>query len=158
MAWIQALTNAGLKIDLETYAELECLEVGDTSTFETLVFTKEDCSDVDVFMSFMNCIADYMDVSLPSYEGWDAKIMYEFIGGKLLGGSELFDTRTGARSRFACRVHKQDDTCILWYINNNGNVHLEYHDIAQKDDCLEAIQNARHEAEQLGYIDISQLE
>lgn len=53
-----------MKVELDSYAELKCIEVGDIATFETLVFSKKDCSDVDVFMSFMNCFANYKDTSL----------------------------------------------------------------------------------------------
>ncbi|WP_026489912.1 class I SAM-dependent methyltransferase [Butyrivibrio sp. XBB1001] len=157
LAWLQALTDAGLKVDLESYSELSCMEVGDTPTFETMVFSKTDCSDVNVFMSFMSCVADCIDITLPMFEGWDAKIMYEFTRGKMIDGIELLDTITGAKSRAICCLHKQDDTCILWYSNNNGNVHLEYHDIEQKDECIEQIKNTIEEAKKLNYIKITRL-
>lgn len=148
LAWIQSLTNASLKIDLDSFTELHCLELGSASIFESLVFCKENISDVDVFMSFMNCVANCIDTSLPQYDGWDAKIMYAFTGGKLIDGIELHDSNTGSKSRAVCRLHKYDNSSILWYINDNGNVHLEYHDVAQKDDCLSAIMSAKNNANQ----------
>ncbi len=158
LAWIQSLTNSGLKIHLDSFIELQCLELGDPSTFEALVFSKEDTSDVDTFMSFICCVADCMDITLPKYTGWDAKIMYELTGGPLIAGVEALDTITGTKNRIACRVHKNDETCLLWYQNNDGDVFLEYHDISEKENCKEAINNAIKEASEYDYLRITKLE
>ena len=157
LAWIQVLTNAGLKIDLESYSELSCTEVGELNTFECLIFNKTDTADVNVYMSFMNCFAAYNDTSLPQYYDWDAKIMYEYTRGKLFEGYEVEDTKNNTKTRIVCCEHKKDNTCILCYQNKNGNVQLEYHDISELQDITATFRTAVKEVENIDYINVVSL-
>ena len=151
LAWISAVTKSGLKIDLDSYNMLECMEVGMNSKFQALVFRKADCSEVDSFMSFMNCFATNVDTSQPCYKAWEAKIMCEYSKGTMLDGVEIEDINNDAKSRTLCFIHKDDETCVALYSNNNGNVIIEYHDIAQKEAILDAISAAVQQAKENGF-------
>lgn len=157
LAWLQALNDAGMRHHLDAYSEIQCVEVGDDTTLEAMVFSKGDTSGVDVFMEFMNCVAQSLDTGAAQYVGWDAKIMYEATGGPMVRGYEITDMRNHAILRVAVKVHKYDDTCLLLYQNNNGNVHIGYHDISQKDRILEEIMSSLEDAKQVEYIKITEL-
>ncbi len=156
-AWLKALTNAGLKIIPDSYKEIRCTEAGKDQPLDAMIFEKADASDVDAFAVFMEFCGADIDTGDAQYEGMNAKIMYEFTGGRLIEGYEIRNTETGADSRMAARYHKDDDECILWYTNNNGTVRLEYYDASHEAVILDAVSDGLKSTEALDYMEITRL-
>jgi len=149
LAWLQSLNDTDFVVDLDTYKEIACNEVGNVHTFQALSFTKQDTHYDNIFLAFMKFVADVIDIQKPYYEGWDAKILYEYTGGELLKGIEVSNPKTQQVDRIVSKIHNADETCILCYHNSDGNVTLEYHDISEKDDIVNAIENVEKDYRKL---------
>ncbi len=96
-----------------------------------------------------------MDVSLNQYGGWEAKIMYQYTGGELIDGVEFVKHQTGTRTKLVLKKHNQDDNCILFYINDNGFVNLQFYDISEIDNVKKIINESKTESKKHDYIDIN---
>lgn len=158
LAWLDALKHAGLRIDPGAFENVEALVLGEKENLEMMYLTKEDASAVDTFVCFMYCCGRDIPMNVPVYEGMDAKIIYAFEGGELIGGYEITDPRQGAMSRIVARNHKRDESTFLWYQNNNGNARLEYHDMSEKQDLLDALENGAKELEKMDNIKVKKIE
>lgn len=157
LAWLDALKNAGLRIDPGAFETVEALVLGEKENLEMMYLSKEDASSVDTFVCFMYCCGRDIPMNVPVHEGMDAKIIYAFEGGELIGGYEIRDPRNGAVSRIVARNHKRDESTFLWYQNNNGNAHLEYHDMSEKPDLLAALENGVVELEKMDNIEVKKI-
>ncbi len=158
LAWLDALKNAGLRIDPGAFETVEALELGDKVQLEMMYLSKEDASSVDTFICFMYCCGRDIPMNIPVHEGMDAKIIYAFEGGDLIGGYEVRDPRNGAISRIVARNHKRDESTFLWYQNNNGKARLEYHDMSEKQDLLDALENGVKELKSMDNITVTKIE
>ncbi len=158
LAWLEALKNAGLRIDPGAFEIVEALALGEKENLEIMYLSKEDASAVDSFVCFMYCCGRDIPMNVPVHEGMDAKIIYAFEGGELIDGYEIRDPRNGALSRIAARKHKRDESTFLWYQNNNGNAHLEYHDMSEKQELIDAFENGVKELESMDNIAVTRIE
>lgn len=158
LAWLDALKQAGLRIDPGAFQTVDAQVLGEKESLEIMYLSKEDASGVDSFVCFMYCCGRDIPMNVPVHEGMDAKIIYAFEGGELIGGYEIRDPRNGAVSRIAARNHKRDESTFLWYQNNNGNAHLEYHDMSEKPELLKALESGVVELEKMENIQVTKIE
>ncbi len=157
LGWMEALDAAGLAFDLSCYEELECLEAGNESVFQAFVCFKGVESEIDSKDLFDYACSKYLDYSKAQYEGWDAKIVYENRRGNLIEGYNLVYSTPPAKVRFSLWTHRTDETCLVSYQNNNGNVITLFYDISQKEEILEAMHKALDESRAYGNVVITEM-
>ena len=150
LGWMEALEKAGLLFDITCYEELKCKEVGTDSEFQAFICFKEVESETGARELFDYACANYLDYSKAQYEGWDAKIVFEYKRGTLIEGYYYEYPQYHTKGRLSLWTHKFDPTCLVSYQNNNGNAQTGFHDISDKDGLLEAFKKAVDECKEHG--------
>ncbi len=155
LAWLQALANAGMR--LISHQTIECLEVGNKKEFQGMVFVKDTSNTINAYSSFRDCFMKRFDEAATLYKGWDAKILYEFDGGDLIEGYNISDKITGIKGKLVVCNHKDEDDCILYYSNINGDTCLEYYDSAEKDALIKVMKNDIEDLSNQEGLDVSKM-
>lgn len=145
LGWMEAMEDVDLAFDLSCYEELICEEAGDKSEFQAFICFKGIESDIKARDMFDFACSKYLDYTQAEYEGWDAKIVFENRRGELIEGYILEYLSPPAKGRFALWTHSTDETGLIVYQNNNGNVTTSFHDISQKEELLESLHEALDE-------------
>ena len=158
LGWMDALNDSNLKFDLSCYEELECVEAGDESVFQAFICFKGVKSEVKPKDLFDYACSKYLDYSREQYEGWDAKNVFENRRGSLIEGYNIVYSKPPAKVRVSLWTHKTDETCIMLYQNNNGNVSLAFADISQIEKYLDAMHKAIDESRAYGNVVITKME
>lgn len=146
LGWMEALEEAGLVFAIDTYEELICKEIGTDSTFEAFISFKMNKETISAYELFMHACNKYMDFDLAQYGGWDAKIVFDSKHGDLIEGYYIENTSNHQRSMMSLWTHRYDETGLIVYQNNEGNVFTGFFDISQKDELLQSLKDAISEA------------
>ena len=157
LGWMEALDDSNLKFDLSCYEELKCMEAGDESVFQAFVCFKGVESNIDSKDLFDYACSKYLDYTKAEYEGWDAKIVYENRRKDLIEGYNLEYSSPPVKVRVSLWTHSTDETCLVAYQNNNGNVTTTFIDISQKEKTLEAMHKALDESRAYGNVVITEM-
>ena len=156
LAWLTVTSKSGLF--LEQHTQLKCKEVGKDKFFQAMIFKNDGEDSKHPLDVFKECVTKSIDQESSEYEGWEAKIMYELMGGRIILGYETIDTQHNAKSKIVLKYHKENDSCLLLYNNNNGNVKLLDLDVEDKEDAIKQIENMADEAKKYDFIKISKIE
>lgn len=150
LGWMKALYKEGLVFDLSAYEELHCTEVGNESNFQAFISFENKAVSATPNELFDYACSMYLDYSKPQYEGWDAKIVFENRRGKLIDGYQITYPQYNVGIIIGAWTHRTDDTGLVFFQNNNGNVLLQFYDISQKEALVKSITQAIEEAKENG--------
>ena len=151
LGWIEALFDAGLVFGPRGYDELICNEVGEESEFQAFValqkakLNAQGLSPKDLFD--LAC-QKYLDYSLASYGGWDAKIVYENRRGELIEGYLLEFPHPARKCKMAVWTHATDPTGLVVYFVRDNDVYLIFTDKSEKEAVLKGFADSIAEAKQ----------
>ena len=157
LGWMKALAEVNLTFDLSCYEELVCTEAGDDSVFQAFVCFKGIESEITAKDLFDFACSKYLDYTLAQYEGWDAKIVFENRRGTLIEGYNVEYTTPPSKVRVSLWTHRTDDTGLVAYQNNNGNVTTTFLDISQKEEMLQSMHDALDESRAYGNVTITEM-
>lgn len=157
LGWMEALNGSDLKFDLSCYEELECMEAGGESVFQAFICFKGVESDISSKDLFDYACSKYLDYTKAEYEGWDAKIVFENRRGTLIEGYNLVYSNPPVKVRVSLWTHRTDETCLIQYQNNNGQVTTAFIDISQKENALDAMHKALDESRAYGNVVITEM-
>lgn len=154
LGWIDALMKNVLSFDLERYREQVCTETEDSVMLQAFVCSKvsdhrEDSRDV-----FRAMCEKYVDFSLAEYSGWDATVLYFYKRGELINGYTITDTKNETKAEIALWTHRDDETGLVLYQNNNGQYETQFYDISRRDDLSAEIERGIGELRRFDYINI----
>ena len=156
LGWMQALSQAGLVFDVSAYDELTCSELQRESVFQAFTAFKGRMEGISPKELFDFACSKYLDYSAPKYEGWDAKIVYEYRRGELIEGYYYEYPAQQTRGKICAWTHRTDETGLIFYQSScqgcKGTDLLMFYDISQKDELLQQIHNAIDEAKAAGAV------
>lgn len=146
LGWMEALFNAGLLFSMEHFEEIICKELNQDSVFHAFVCFHERTDGINAKEVFDQACQKHMDYSKAEYWGTDAKIVFENRRGELIEGYNIEYPYQHAKVRVSLWTHKYDETGLVLFENNNGNVHTCFMDISQRDEVLDNMHKALGES------------
>lgn len=152
LGWMEALYDNGMAFDVNCYTEIKCKELRDESVFRAFIAFSVDENKASPQELFDYACSKYLNYSKAQYEGWDAKIVFENRKKDMIVGYLIDYPKLKAKVKTSIWTHKYDETSMIFYQNNNGNVTTTFHDISRKDELLMSIQGALTEARAHGGI------
>lgn len=79
------------------------------------------------------------------------------IRGTLIEGYNLVYSNAPVKARVSLWTHRTDETCLIQYQNNNGQVTTAFIDISQKENALDAMHKALDESRAYGNVVITEM-
>lgn len=158
LAWIQALLNIKMLPIIDSFKQIKCSELDDTTYLEALVYQEGNLSDIKAIDLFEQCFNKCTNIHQTSYEGWDAKVMFELNKGKIIKGYEATFTESNQKTYVVLCEHKSKENCLMGYQNRVGYVHLDYFDTSNIEGLLKTFSNSLNQVKGQDDVIIRELE